>query len=104
MNRVIRVSLYETLGYVELSVTDCFGMSRLGMLNGYLVGIKPRGGGFFPAPAPRAILHTPGDAGCAGLCPDFNYVGSRKQASLFSASYIIKTPDLWSGASCLLRL
>lgn len=34
------------MGYVELSVTDCFGMSRLGMLNGYLVGIKPRGAAF----------------------------------------------------------
>ena len=31
---------------MELSVTDCFGMSRLGMLNGYLVGIKPRGAAF----------------------------------------------------------
>ena len=72
-------------------------MSRLGMLNGYLVGIKPRGGGFFPDPAPWAILHTPGDAGCAGLCPDFNYVGSRKQACLLSASYIIKTPDFAVG-------
>ena len=27
VNRVIRVNFYETLGYVELSVTDCFGIS-----------------------------------------------------------------------------
>ena len=54
------------------------------------VGIKPLQG-FFPYPAPRAILH--GNTWCAGLCPTFLCRNFQSVSELPSCPSDTKTPD-----------